>query len=51
MYEQQRSGVVEEVVVMAGDEAEAARLEGIEEEERAGIVARPARLDLSPSSS
>ena len=51
MYEQQRSGVVEEVVVMVGDEVEAARLEGIEEEERAEVMARPARLDLSPSSS
>ena len=51
MYEQQRSGVVEEVVVMVGDEVEAARLEGIEEEERAEVMVRPARLDLSPSSS
>lgn len=51
MYEQQRSGVAEEEVVMAGDEEEVARLEGIEEEERAGVMARPARLDLSPSSS
>lgn len=50
MYEQQRSGVMEEVVVV-GDEAEAARLEGIEEDVRAEALHRPPRFDLSPSSS
>ncbi len=50
MYEQQRSGAVEEVVVER-DGTEATRLEGIEEDVRAEALNRPPRFDLSPSSS
>ena len=50
LYEQQRRGVIAEEEIVAGDEEEAARLEGLKEEMHAEALAVPGRFEMSPAS-